>query len=252
MGAFERMATDSDHVIDDASPLPTQVATLAGLERISEQFPTELVRFLSLYGFAINEVTTKLEILQAEYTHFHDRNPIEHISSRVKDPQSIIDKARRRRVGLGLDEIRDNIQDIAGIRVTCSFVSDVYVAFEALCAQADIEVIEVEDYIAEPKPNGYRSLHAIIKVPVFLTGGAEDVFVELQFRTIAMDFWASLEHTIFYKYDKQVPDLLLRELHEAAETAAHLDRRMERLHREISVLGIEPEPEPGGNGLVAS
>jgi putative GTP pyrophosphokinase len=214
--------------------------SLADLDGLSEQLPTELVRFLSLYGFAVNEVTTKLEILQAEYTHFHDRNPIERISGRVKEPQSIIDKARRRSVGLGFDEIRAHIRDIAGIRVTCSFVSDVYVVFEALCAQADLEVIEVEDYIAEPKPNGYRSLHAIIEVPVFLSDGVEVVPLELQFRTIAMDFWASLEHTIFYKYDKQVPDGLLQELREAADTAAHLDRRMERLHREIASLDAEP------------
>lgn len=230
------MSTDSDlrtppgHLMDVPAP------SLADLDGLAEHLPTELVRFLSLYGFAVNEVTTKLEILQAEYTHFHDRNPIERISSRVKQPQSIIDKARRRGLGLGFDEIREHIQDIAGVRVTCSFVSDVYVVFEALCAQDDITVIEVEDYIAAPKPNGYRSLHAIIQVPVFLSGGAEEVFVELQFRTIAMDFWASLEHTIFYKYDQHVPEPLLDELHEAAETAAHLDRRMERLHREISSL----------------
>jgi len=217
-------------------PVDAPAPSLADLDGLTDQIPTELVRFLSLYGFAIEELTTKLEILRSEYTHFHDRNPIERVSSRVKDPQSIIAKARRRDVGLGFDEIREHIQDIAGIRVTCSFVSDVYVVFEALCAQADLEVIEVEDYIAEPKPNGYRSLHAIVLVPVFLSGGVEHVPVELQFRTIAMDFWASLEHTIFYKYDKHVPDGLLQELREAAETAAHLDRRMERLHREIGSL----------------
>lgn len=218
------------------SPTPT----MADLDGFSDQFPTELRRFLGVYGFALNEVTTKLEILQADYTHFHDRSPIEHISSRLKDPQGIIDKARRRGVGLGFDEIRENIRDIAGIRVTCSFVSDVYAAFEALCDQADIEVIEVEDYIADPKPNGYRSLHAIIQVPVFLTQGSEEVYVELQFRTIAMDFWASLEHEIFYKYDGHVPDGLLHELLDAADTAAHLDQRMERLHREVTALAARP------------
>jgi putative GTP pyrophosphokinase len=223
--------------------MTTPAPGLADLDGLADQLPTELVRFLSLYGFAVDEVTTKLEILRSEYSHFHDRNPIERIAGRVKDPQSIIDKARRRDVGLGLDEIREHIRDIAGIRVTCSFVSDVYVVFEALCAQDDLEVIEVEDYIAEPKPNGYRSLHAIVEVPVFLTDGVERVPVELQFRTIAMDFWASLEHTIFYKYDRQVPDGLLQELHEAAETAAHLDRRMERLHREIASLDAEPVVE---------
>ncbi len=211
--------------------------SLAHLDGFTDQIPHELRRFLGLYGFAIQEITTKLEILRGEYTHLHDRNPIEHVSSRLKDPQGIIDKARKRGVGLGFDEVRAEIRDIAGVRVTCSFVSDVYATFEALCAQTDITVIEVEDYIAEPKPNGYRSLHAIVQVPVFLSQGVEEVFVELQFRTIAMDFWASLEHTIFYKFERQVPARLVEELREAATTAAHLDERMARLHREISAIG---------------
>ncbi|CAN5578004.1 hypothetical protein BH10ACT1_BH10ACT1_32640 [soil metagenome] len=221
--------------MDDASE------GLANLEGLSRIFPPELRRFLMVYGFAIEEVTTKIEILRSEYAHLHDHNPIEHVSTRLKEPQGIIDKARRRGSGLGYDEIRANIRDIAGVRVTCSFVSDVYTIFDAFCDQADVRVVEVEDYIADPKPNGYQSLHAIIEVPVFLSGGPEHVCVEMQFRTVAMDFWASLEHKIYYKYDRQVPDRLIRELKEAADTAAALDQRMERLHREVAALSDAAE-----------
>lgn len=209
---------------------------LASLEGLSHVVPRDLRRFLMVYGFAIDEVTTKVEILRSEYTHLHDHNPIEHVTTRLKDAQGIVAKARRQGTGLSYGEIRANIRDIAGVRITCSFVSDVYTIFNALCDQGDIDVIEVEDYIANPKPNGYQSLHAIIEVPVFLSGGAEHVYVEMQFRTVAMDFWATLEHKIYYKYDRQVPDGLLRELKDAAEIAARLDERMERLHREVHGL----------------
>ncbi len=209
---------------------------LAALQGLPQMFPTDLRRFLMVYEFAIAEVTTKIEILRAEYTHLHDHNPIEHVTTRLKDPQDIIAKAQRQGCGLGYDEVRDQIRDIAGVRVICSFVSDVYTIFDSFRGQADVSVVEVEDYIDTPKPNGYRSLHAIIEVPVFLSGGAESVCVEMQFRTVAMDFWASLEHKIYYKYDRRVPDELLDELKEAAETAARLDGRMERLHQEVLEL----------------
>jgi len=209
---------------------------LAGLDGLAEMFPRDLRRFLMVYEFAIAEVTTKVEILRSEYTHLHDHNPIEHVATRLKDPQGIVAKAQRRGCGLGYEEIREHIRDIAGVRVICSFVSDVYTIFDALCDQADINVVEVEDYIATPKANGYQSLHAIIEVPVFLSGGAEAVCVEMQFRTIAMDFWATLEHKIYYKFDRQVPDELLGELKEAAEIAARLDQRMERLNQEMIAL----------------
>ena len=209
---------------------------LAGLEGLSQMFPRDLRRFLMVYEFAIAEVTTKIEILRSEYTHFHDHNPIEHVTTRLKEPHGIIAKARRKGCGLGYDEVRGEIRDIAGVRVICSFVSDVYTIFDAFCDQEDISVIEVEDYIATPKPNGYQSLHAIIEVPVFLSGGPEPVCVEMQFRTVAMDFWATLEHKIYYKYEGRVPAALLGELKEAADTAARLDQRMERLHQEVLAL----------------
>jgi putative GTP pyrophosphokinase len=192
-----------------------------------------MTRFLMVYKFAIDEITTKLNILRQEFTHLHDYNPIEHVSVRLKTPDSIRAKANRRGCPLTFDAIREQILDIAGVRVTCSFVSDVWTMFDLLSQQSDVTVVEVEDYITTPKPNGYRSLHTIMAVPVFLSSGPELVPVEIQFRTVAMDFWASLEHKIFYKYDGELPGWLADELHRAAVTAARLDDEMHRLHRVV-------------------
>ncbi|MBJ7357757.1 MAG: GTP pyrophosphokinase family protein [Nocardioides sp.] len=190
-------------------------------------------RFMLGYEFGLREIETKLSILRDEFTHMHDYNPIEHVTSRVKSVDSIMAKVSRRGLPADLEVIRDNITDIAGVRVTCSFVQDAYRLFDLLTEQDDVTVRTVKDYIATPKANGYKSLHAIVEVPVFLSDGAVDIPVEVQFRTIAMDFWASLEHKIYYKYDGQVPSELVAELGEAAATAAALDERMERLHREL-------------------
>ncbi|WP_442574655.1 GTP pyrophosphokinase [Microbacterium sp. F51-2R] len=200
----------------------------------------ELQRFLLEYRFGMQEIETKIGILREEFEHTHDYNPIEHVSSRLKSPDSIVEKVTRKGIDPGFESIRASITDIAGVRVTCSFVTDVYRLFDLLVHQDDITLLTLKDYIAEPKPNGYQSLHAIIEVPVFLSTGRVEVPVEVQFRTIAMDFWASLEHKIYYKYDSQVPDRLLAELKEAADSAAALDHRMERLHRELH--GPRPAP----------
>ena len=193
----------------------------------------QMQRFLLEYRFGMQEVETKLGILRDEFHHMHDYNPIEHVSSRVKSPDSIVAKVVRKGIDPDFDTIRERITDIAGVRVTCSFVTDVYRLFDLLTAQDDVTVRRVKDYIAQPKPNGYQSLHAVVEVPVFLSTGRVIVPVEVQFRTIAMDFWASLEHKIYYKYDNQVPDRLVAELKDAADSAAALDHRMERLHREL-------------------
>nr|WP_062521481.1 GTP pyrophosphokinase family protein [Demequina silvatica] len=193
----------------------------------------DIQRFLLQYEFGLREVETKLSILRDEFLELHDYNPIEHVSSRVKSPESLLDKVARKGLSRDLEAIRAHITDIAGVRVTCAFVTDVYRLFELLTRQDDIRVLEVKDYIATPKPNGYQSLHAIIEIPVFLSTGTTAVTVEVQFRTIAMDFWASLEHRIYYKYDASVPSRLTEELREAAATAAELDARMARLHRQI-------------------
>ncbi|MET0297056.1 MAG: GTP pyrophosphokinase family protein [Microbacterium sp.] len=193
----------------------------------------EFQRFLLEYQFGLREVETKLAILRDEFQLTHAYNPIEHVSSRVKSPDSIVEKVGRKRIDSDFPSIRAHITDIAGVRVTCSFVHDAYRLFDLLTKQDDIRVVTVKDYIADPKPNGYKSLHAIVEVPVFLSTGRVAVPVEVQFRTIAMDFWASLEHKIYYKYDSQVPSDLLDELKAAADTAAELDVKMERLHREL-------------------
>ncbi|MGK0716670.1 GTP pyrophosphokinase [Leucobacter sp. W1153] len=194
-----------------------------------------LARFLMPYKFAIDEVMTKLNILQEEFTQTGEYNPIEHVSSRLKEPDNIIEKMQRRGVPLETERVRETITDIAGVRVVCAFVSDVYRVFELLTAHDDVSVFQVKDYIAKPKENGYRSLHVLLEVPVFLSSGPVQTIVEVQIRTIAMDFWASLEHKIYYKYDREVPEALLRGLSDAAEQAGQLDTTMEWLH--IAIRG---------------
>lgn len=200
----------------------------------------EFERFLLEYRFGLREVETKLEILRDEFQQAHDYNPIEHLSSRVKSADSLVDKVVRKGVEPSFDAIRAAITDIAGIRVTTSFTKDAYRLFDLLTRQDDITVLAVKDYIAEPKENGYKSLHVIVEVPVFLSTGRVGVSVEVQFRTIAMDFWASLEHKIYYKYAGAVPGGLLDELKDAADSAAELDARMERLHGELHGERLAP------------
>ncbi len=221
----------------DALPQHLSVRTTDGTATFSPRELREMrdgfQKFLLLYQFGLREVETKLEILRDEFQLTHDYNPIEHLSSRVKSADSLIDKVVRKGIDADFDSIRAHITDIAGVRVTTSFAGDAYRLFDLLTQQDDITVREVKDYIARPKPNGYKSLHVIVEVPVFLSSGRVDVAVEVQFRTIAMDFWASLEHKIYYKYEGSVPDGLLAELKDAADTAAELDARMQRLHGEL-------------------
>jgi putative GTP pyrophosphokinase len=214
-----------------ATPLEDQQITLStsALRAMRDEFQ----RFLMEYRFGLAEVETKISILREEFQEMHDYNPIEHVTSRVKSPDSLVDKVRRKGIDADLASVRAAITDIAGVRITCSFTDDAYRLFDLLTHQDDITVVGVKDYIAAPKENGYKSLHAIVEVPVFLSSGRVSVPVEIQFRTIAMDFWASLEHKIYYKYDRDVPAHLLSSLKEAADTAAELDARMEHLHREI-------------------
>lgn len=197
------------------------------------QLRTEFTRFMLQYQFGVDEVTTKIGILREEFRLLHDYNPIEHVSSRLKTPESIIGKVARKGCDPSFEAIRSTITDIAGVRVTCSFTSDVYRLFDQLTGQADLRVIEVKDYIKDPKPNGYRSLHALLEVPVFLSDKVVQVIVEVQFRTVAMDFWASLEHKIYYKYRRAAPAEVLEQLAEAADTAHRLDRLMEDLHQQV-------------------
>lgn len=199
----------------------------------------ELTRFVMAYQFGMEEMLTKVNILKDEFHYVHDYNPIEHVTSRLKSPEGILTKAIRKGCPLRVDAIRDQILDIAGIRITCSFIADTYTIRDMLVGQEDVTVVEVKDYIANPKPNGYKSLHLIVEIPVFLSDRVEHVTVEIQIRTIAMDFWASLEHKIYYKYDGDVPQALLDELRDAADVANRLDVTMERLHHEVSSLPQE-------------
>ena len=185
------------------------------------------------YQFAVDEVLTKVSILREEFLYLHKYNPIEHVSSRVKTPESIMRKVARRNIAPSLTAIRENLSDIAGVRITCSFVKDIYKVLNTLTAQNDLKVIQIKDYIRNPKPSGYKSVHAIVQIPVFLSDGPVDVVVELQIRTIAQDFWASLEHKIFYKYEGEVPEHLVQELADAAAVATKLDMQMQRLHTEV-------------------
>ena len=201
----------------------------------------EFTRFMMSYKFGIDEMMTKVNVLKDEFIFLHNYSPIEHVNSRLKSPESILKKAERIDCALAVDELRQNIWDIAGIRITCSFISDTYKISDMLARQQDVNVIRFKDYIKHPKANGYRGLHLIVEVPVFMSDRVTPVYVEVQIRTIAMDFWASVEHKIYYKYDREVPAHMLEELSDAASAANQLDTKMERLHDEVAKLKDDAE-----------
>jgi putative GTP pyrophosphokinase len=184
----------------------------------------------NLYSSAAREITTKLESLNDEFKHVKDRNPIHHIKSRIKTPKSIMDKLNKLGFELSAESARKNLTDIAGIRVICSHIDDIYMIADLLTSQDDIELIRISDYIKKPKPNGYRSLHLIVTVPVFLSANTEIVKVEIQIRTIAMDFWASLEHELSYKLSEKKVESITLELKECADVISDIDMRMQKLY----------------------
>lgn len=186
-----------------------------------------------LYNSAIREVTTKLEILNEELSMKNERNPIEFITSRVKTPASIIGKLQRKNLNITLRNIKEHINDAAGVRVVCSFIDDIYEIANMLIRQDDIKLLEVKDYIQNPKANGYRSLHLIIQVPVFLSENKKFMKVEIQIRTMAMDFWASLEHDLKYKQDIENEFEINKELKECAEIISNTDFRMLNIRDKI-------------------
>lgn len=194
--------------------------------------------FLLIYKFAMDEVNTKLKILNEEFRFSHNYNPIEHLKSRLKTPASIIQKLKRKNLEVSLESARKHIHDVAGIRIICSFTTDIYKILDILCKQSDIYMVEVKDYIKNPKPNGYRSLHLIVEIPVFLANRTEHVKVEIQIRTIAMDFWASLEHKIFYKFQREIPKELTDQLRESAALVHQLDKQMLAINEEIQQFKI--------------
>lgn len=186
---------------------------------------------MAYYKCAMMEVETKFKVLSEELSLQYDRNPIEAIKTRLKSPESIIDKMRRRGLDFTVENIENNINDIAGVRVICGFPSDIYTLSEAFLKQDDIRLIRRKDYIENPKENGYRSLHLIIEIPIFLHDEKKLMKVEVQFRTISQDWWASLEHKIRYKKDIVHTEEIAKELLECAEKAANLDNRMEQIRK---------------------
>lgn len=202
--------------------------------RMQENFlPMESL--MAYYRCALMEVETKFRVLNEQFSLQYDRNPIESIKTRVKSMDSILEKVKRKNIPFSLESIEANLYDIAGVRVVCSFTEDIYLLADCLLSQDDITLIERKDYIQNPKPSGYRSLHLIIEVPIFLENEKRPMKVEVQLRTIAMDFWASLEHKLRYK--KNIPESeaeeLAKELTECARVSASLDQKMEEIRDRI-------------------
>lgn len=183
---------------------------------------------MAYYNCAIMEVETKFNVLNEDFSAEYDRNPIETVKTRLKSPESIIEKLQRKNLPFSAESIEKNLNDIAGVRVICAFPEDIYLLSECILQQDDINLIKRKDYIAEPKPNGYRSLHLIVEVPIFLHNEKRFMKVEVQLRTIAMDFWASLEHQIYYKKGHNI-DELRAELKDCAEISTALDLRMQNI-----------------------
>ncbi|MEF9918581.1 MAG: GTP pyrophosphokinase family protein [Eubacterium sp.] len=202
---------------------------------VAQELIKELFDMQNTYNAAIKEVRTKLEILNDEFQSTHERNPIHNIASRIKSSKSIVEKLNRKGYDLSVESARDNLDDIAGIRIICPYIEDIYTVKNLLRAQDDIELIRITDYIKKPKQNGYRSLHLILRVPVFFSDHKDMVKVEVQIRTIAMDFWASLEHQLRYKTvdAENIPESVARELKECADTIAQTDMRMQDIHNQV-------------------
>lgn len=186
-----------------------------------------------LYNSALKEIGTKLEILNDEFQHIHQYNPIEHIKSRIKSPESIVKKLKKRGYEVTLENMVRYVNDIAGIRIICSFSSDIYRIAEMLRNQNDMKVLSVKDYIQNPKESGYKSYHMIVSIPIYLSDSVVDTKVEIQIRTIAMDFWASLEHKMNYKFSINPPESIKQELYACAQMVSALDDRMLYLNEEI-------------------
>ena len=201
-----------------------------------------LIAAENLYLAATREVSTKLDNLNSEFKYTHERNPIHHIDTRVKTPASIVRKLQRNNWKLTANSARQNLTDIAGVRVVCSYIDDIYLIRDLLLSQDDITLVRSTDYIKNPKPNGYRSLHLIVTVPVFQAAKKELVKVEIQIRTIAMDFWASLEHELAFKLAEKKRKSISEELKSCADEIAGIDKKMQDLYN----LSIKQEDQQKG------
>ena len=186
-----------------------------------------------LYNAALKEISTKIEILNDEFQHVHHYTPIEHIKSRIKTPESIVKKLKKNGYEVNVQNMVKHVRDIAGIRIICSFTSDIYLIADMITKQGDLKIISLKDYIKHPKDSGYQSYHMLVSVPIYLSGGFVDTIVEIQIRTVAQDFRASLEHKIYYKFEGKAPDYISRELQECSKIVAKLDERMLSLNNTI-------------------
>ncbi len=186
-----------------------------------------------LYNAALKEVGTKLEILNDEFQHVHQYNPIEHIKTRIKTAESIVKKLKKYGYETTIENMISHVNDIAGVRLICSFTSDIYTLAEMIGKQSDLKVVSIKDYIKSPKESGYKSYHMLVAVPIYLSDSVVDTKVEIQIRTIAMDFWASLEHKIYYKFEGNCPGYITDDLKECAQMVSALDDRMLTLNDEI-------------------
>ena len=196
-----------------------------------------------IYNSALKEVGTKLDILNDEFLHVHQYNPIEYIKSRIKTPESIVQKLKRNGYESTIQNMVEHINDIAGIRIVCSFTSDIYRMAEMIGRQNDLTVVSVKDYIKHPKESGYKSYHMLVTVPIFLSDRVVDTKVEIQIRTMAMDFWASLEHKIYYKFEGNAPEYISRDLRECSGIVSMLDDKMLSLNEAIIKAKEEQEKE---------
>ena len=196
-----------------------------------------------LYNAALKEVGTKLEILNDEFVHIHNYNPIEYIKSRIKKPESIVKKLKRNGYESTMENMIRYVNDIAGIRIVCSFTSDIYRLAEMIGKQNDLTVVSVKDYIKHPKESGYKSFHMLVTVPIFLSDRVVNTNVEIQIRTIAMDFWASLEHKIYYKFEGHAPEYISRDLRNCAAIVSDLDAKMLQLNEAILEAKAQQEEE---------
>lgn len=196
-----------------------------------------------LYNAALKEVGTKIDILNEEFQHIHRYNTIEHVKSRIKTPESIVKKLRKNGYDSNIENMVKYVNDIAGIRIICSFTSDIYRIADMIAKQTDLKILSLKDYIKNPKESGYQSYHMIVTVPIFLSDGVVETKVEIQIRTIAQDFWASLEHKIYYKFEGNAPDYISSELQECAKIASQLDRRMLSLNEAIQKCSTGYENE---------
>jgi len=207
---------------------------------------TSWTEVILVYTAALKEIGTKLEILNDEFKHVHRYNPIEHIKSRIKTSESIVKKLKRHGYESTIENMVQYVNDIAGVRIICSFTSDIYRIAEMISNQNDIKILSIKDYIKNPKESGYKSYHMLVSIPIFLSDRKVDTKVEIQIRTVAMDFWASLEHKIRYKFEADAPQHIKDELVECARMVSDLDARMLSLNDEIQALIQEQNEKKRG------